>query len=706
MSRDARVARWTRPSRLRVWREDIALGGPLALVPAAVAGRVGGAVAAVGVLLVGLAIVLGVARWRARRFDRSWLIAALDAARGDLEDSSDLLFADPATLGPLQALQRRRIVDRAEAGPIPVLSPPRDRRLLAAVAGVAVLAGAAILLWPRAQGVALAPAQEGLAAAPGVPRLTAQALEIMPPAYTGLPPRVSRVLDARVPQGSRLRWTLRFDPAPRRAMLATVGRAGIALGREGEDWHAGYAATQPLLYRVTAAGAERAGVPPLHRIDLAPDRPPQVRLVAPVAPLTLLTPGQRSAAVAFVATDDYGVRATATLRVIVAQGEGENVRFSERLLTLSGSGPPRARHFAARLDFASLGFTEPGDVVAQLIVADMREPAAQSVRGPSAILRRPPAAAAQGGGLEAMTRRVMPAYFRSQRQIVIDAEALLAERPRPAADRFLSRSDAIGADQRLLRMRYGQFMGEEAGGGATSAMPTNDEEEGTTPAAPTAPTTDAHDHPPAPPPTFGAAEDVTAEYGHTHDESEAATLLDPSTRATLRQALDAMFQSERELRQGDPARALPFAYKALRFIKQVQQATRIFLARTGSDLPAVDMQRRLTGARGAMGSRTLVAAAADPVDPTPAAIWRALDTPRHGAALDALSRWLTVHAARVPDPLALAAAIDTLRRRPGCAACRETVRGALWQALPRPVAGLRRRDGGDAIGRRYLDALP
>ena len=701
MSGEALTARWTRPARLHAWRDTAAVGVPLALLVAAIGWRSGGIVAGLALFTLTLAIAAGIAQRRSGRFDRRWLIAALDAARRDLEDSSDLLFADPAALSPLQRIQRTRIAARVEAAPPPV--PAQDRRAIGAIAAVALIAAALVLAWPQRPDATLAPAQEGLAAAPGVPRLVAQALAVVPPAYTGLPPRMSATLDARVPAGSQLRWTLRFAPDPRAATLAAVGRAAIPLRHDGSDWRADHRADTPLLYRVTPVGAERAGVPPLHRIDTIPDRPPQVRLDTPRTPLTMLAPGQRSAAVAFVATDDYGVGATARLRIVVAQGEGENVRFSERLLTLAGSGDRRARRFAARLDFTALGFTEAGDIVAQLIVADTRAPAPQTVRGPSVILRRPPAAAAQGGGLEAMTRQVMPAYFRSQRQIIIDAEALLAERPRPPADRFLSRADAIGADQRLLRMRYGQFMGEEVGGGATNAMPTNDEEDGAKPDA------DPHDHDHDAPghasPAFGTATDVTADYGHTHDEAEAATLLDPGTRATLRQALDNMWQSEVALRQGEPRKALPFAYKALRFIKQVQQATRIFLARTGSDLPAVDMARRLTGDRGALGTRALPSAAADPVDATPAAIWRALDGSRPEAALDALSRWLR-GGARVPDPLALAGAADTLRRQPDCARCREALRGQLWQALPRPSPGLARRETGDAVGRRYLDALP
>ena len=39
-------------------------------------------------------------------------------------------------------------------------------------------------------------------------------------------------------------------------------------------------------------------------------------------------------------------------------------------------------------------------------------------------------------------------------------------------------------------------------------------------------------------PAFGADANVLEEFGHTHDHAEAATLLDPETRATLKKALD------------------------------------------------------------------------------------------------------------------------------------------------------------------------
>ena len=699
MSVETPVSDWAKPARTRSMRDDLLLGTPIVLVIAALGWRLANPVTGFALALLGAVAIVLVARSRARRYDRRWLIAAIDAARSDAEDSTDLLFADPAALTSFQRLQRARVQARLAAEPAPDLYRSHSHRPTVALWLAAAAAIAAIALWPapNAPGGPLSPANEG-GAKPGIPALKAQRLTIVPPAYTGLPSRSLGTLDARVPAGSRLEWTLAFTPDPRAASLVVLDGTRTSLTHSSATWTAIRTADRAFLYRVVAQGGQP--VPPLHRIDLVVDQPPRIRLVSPAATLVQMSPGQRSWSLTFEATDDYGVQPVGSLRIVVAQGEGENVRFSERIVPVRGTGDPRRRIFATTIALAGTGFTEPGDLVAQLTVADARMPSPHRVVGPGVILRRAPASGAESG-LEAMTRRTMPAYFSSQRQVIIDAEALLAERPRPAPDRFLARSTSIAEDQRLLRMRYGQFMGEEVGGGATNAMPTSDAEEGT------APTAEEHaGEPPAPAPQFGQDSAIVENYGHTHDESEAATLLDPGTRATLRQALDNMRQSETALRLGEPRRALPFAYKALRFIKQVQQATRIFLARTGSQLPPVDLARRLTGDRADMAAHTLASTAADPVDPTPSKIWAALDTRNDTGGLDALARWLRVNEARVPDPLALSAAIYTLRRDPTCAACRAKLRGTLWGALSRPLPGLTRRPDGDAVGRRYLDALP
>jgi hypothetical protein len=61
---------------------------------------------------------------------------------------------------------------------------------------------------------------------------------------------------------------------------------------------------------------------------------------------------------------------------------------------------------------------------------------------------------------------LMPDYFRSQRQLIIDTEKLIANRGKIPQKEFNSTSNDLGFDQKALRLRYGQFMGDETEGPA------------------------------------------------------------------------------------------------------------------------------------------------------------------------------------------------------------------------------------------------
>jgi len=681
-----------RPARRRSLANDALIGLPVVMVGATLAFRFGGVAAAGVVAIIGIAVIAATAYARTRRLNRRWLIRRLDLSGADMEDSADLLFADRA-LTPLQALQRERIACRLTATP-PELRRPWSTRRIAAAWLTSTIAVATLAALPGARrATILATPDEQVTAAPGMPRLTGQRLRIVPPAYTGLPSRDAG-LDARAPAGSQLAWTLTFAPQPAAAVLAFPGRP-VPLVRRGDSWTARRVLDRSVLYRVMPqlppGQPPGQALPRLHRLDAVADAPPQVRVIAPERSLSLVTPGQRRWSLVFATRDDYGVAATAQLHLTVAEGDGENVEFRETVVAVHGTGSGTVKRFAVAPDLAALRFVAGSDLVARLVVSDNRSPGPQAAVSTSLILRWP-AATADGAGMEGVVTRVLPAYFRSQRQVIIDAEALLKDRPRLAAARFLARSDGIGADQRLLRLRYGQFLGEE--------------QEGTGP-----PTADA----PAPGPegdaalpsrsAFGSERNTLADYGHVHDEAEAATLLDPGTRTTLKAALDAMWQSELSLRQGAPQTALPFAYTALRLIKQVQQATRIFLARVGPVLPVIDETRRLTGKRDGLDHRDLPALASVG-DGGAAVAWAAVSfaepSPSELARIEA---WARSRPASVVDPLAVAAAIDAVQRDPGCTPCRRALRELVWQALPRPAPGVTRRDGGGAAGRRYLDAL-
>ena len=56
----------------------------------------------------------------------------------------------------------------------------------------------------------------------------------------------------------------------------------------------------------------------------------------------------------------------------------------------------------------------------------------------------------------------MPDYFRSQRQLIIDTEKLIKDKPTISTQEFKFRSNELGFDQKALRLKYGQFMGDES----------------------------------------------------------------------------------------------------------------------------------------------------------------------------------------------------------------------------------------------------
>jgi hypothetical protein len=547
-----------------------------------------------------------------------------------------------------------------------------------AAAAIAVMFGVVYGHLPSSPLAAGGPASP--AATPGVAqtRIVGQRLDVEPPAYTGLPSRHQDSLPARVPEGAILRWRLRFAPQPGSAQLVFHDGVRLPLQRQGDDWIGSRQLLKSTLYRIELGAAPALDHSGLQRIDVIADRPPQLRVIEPDRSLTVLEAKQAGWLLAFEASDDFGLGA-ARLRITLAQGSGEVIKVSTRSIELSGQGDQRKRSYRRQLDLAALGFAIGDDLVARLEVSDRRAPNPQTTRSSSFILRWPPEAGAQATGIEGLVKRSLSAYFRSQRQIIIDSEALLAKRGKQSGADFLKHSDEIGVDQRILRLRYGQFLGEEAEDGRKT-----------------------------PPATTGDADAVIQAFGDVHDQPEAATMLDPDTRNLLRSALNEMWQAELHLHLGQPDQALPFEYRALRLIKQVQQSSRIYLARVGLELPPIDETRRLGGDRAGLQNRRDALVPAQ-VSATPVReLWQSLDGDRPGATrteLDAFETWLRGEESQLPAALDLYADVDALRQSPDCQDCARKLRARLWPLLEHAAPVIDPRREPDRTGRAYLDAL-
>jgi hypothetical protein len=209
-----------------------------------------------------------------------------------------------------------------------------------------------------------------------------------------------------------------------------------------------------------------------------------------------------------------------------------------------------------------------------------------------------------------MVVQFLPEYFRSQRQIIIDTEKLLAEKSKKTEKEFGFTSNEIGYDQKLLRLRYGQYMGEEfesaSGGGSmeeggdllTGYMHLHDQEGENE--VEVGESHEGHSHAEeekeAPSTTGSGIESLLSEYMHAHDSEEVNTYFEQSTKGALKAALEQMWQAELYLRLFEPEKSLPFQRKALEYLKTVQQKSRVYVKRTGYDPPPIkEQEKRLTG---------------------------------------------------------------------------------------------------------------
>jgi hypothetical protein len=389
-----------------------------------------------------------------------------------------------------------------------------------------------------------------------------------------------------------------------------------------------------------------------YTFKVIPDQPPEITVTQPNEMTHELARDAHSVKIAVSVRDDYRIQ-QATMHLTLARGSGENIKFSDRELPLPASTDPRKRDWAKDWAVLDLGM-QPGDELYFFIRATDNAARPHTVQSATYTLRLPAPQAEQDEDTAALPMMVKPESLRSQRQIIIDTEQLVADmrnKKLPDAE-VRERSEGIAADQAVLRRRYGQFLGEESSlfGGED-----HDEHE-------------AKD----------GKMDVLHQFGHAHDQPENATLFDDATKKVLRRALTAMWDSEKALRAIQPKTALPPENTALVAIKELQQSERIYLHKTSSEIPPIKEDKRLSGDMA--GSASFKRAQADADDPVPASLRELVQALGTDGPLPAL--WTrTAHdwvRARIPDDAQRLNAQRAIQDvADGCLACRPVLRAWL-----------------------------
>ena len=441
-----------------------------------------------------------------------------------------------------------------------------------------------------------------------IPKFKSAQLEIIPPKYTGLSTRISSDLNATVVAGSVLKWEISFENTKNvKVYLENAKGKSIEFNKKTDVYYHQDQILHSGFYSIKAFEKDSMIYQSaFYRIESIPDTSPKIEPTSKKLYSFHQIKDPKTINITAKISDDFSI-SQAFIVATVARGSGENVKFREVKWPVGGKNL-KSSIISKTIDLNALKFS-PGDELYYYWAAfDNKQPEPNFSKSDTYFVVFKDTASKDESDLATMAMNILPEYFRSQRQIIIDTEKLIKKKSKIKREVFNSESNEIGYDQKVLRLRYGQYLGEEfenSIGAAPHGEEDGDFMKGFVHAHDTEEQEDNHPKPENHEHAHAAENPNTnqdplavmmAEYVHSHDDAETNTFYEQSTRSLLKMALEQMWQSELHLRLYEPEKALPFENKALTYLKEAQQKARVFVKKTGFDPPPIkEKEKRLTG---------------------------------------------------------------------------------------------------------------
>ncbi|MBX2895543.1 MAG: hypothetical protein KF763_08870 [Cyclobacteriaceae bacterium] len=564
------------------------------------------------ILVAGLSAITMAYFQRLFALDSNLLIRILNNNYPELEESVDLLVSDEAELNLVQRIQRSRIEKKFEHI-YPQIKIPNNVKATSKTAAALVFASLMLMAFaPDVNQTEQGPLKqeiEKLNAQVEETKLESILVTITPPAYMAQPTHTANDLHLVVPEGSTVSWKITFNK-PASAALIFSGRDSVALASDKVKTYT-RKITDAGFYQLVWQDKGNWILSDYYKIEIVKDQPPKLDITN-LEQFTKFAFAQPLKVEVKASLQDDFELAEASVIATVSKGSGESVKFREERLKFDS--PPRISgkqvQAAVTLDLIKLGL-EPGDELYFYVEAnDNKVPISNYSRTETFFIAIQDTTQYSAVEDEGLGVDLMPEYFRSQRQIIIDTEKLLKEKKKITTQQFKFTSNELGYDQKVLRLRYGQFMGEEfedqIGGAAVSPADLDKDETAEETVLRLShqhdtenehnlveqkkATVDTHDH------EHGEDEkDPLAAFAHQHDDGEQATFFVESVRAKLKAALTVMWDAELYLRLYEPEKSLPYQYTALKLLKEISNDSRIYVHRTGFDPPPLKEEKRLSG---------------------------------------------------------------------------------------------------------------
>lgn len=498
-------------------------------------------------------------------------------------------------------------------------------------------------------------------------KLIKQSIYIEPPVYTKIKNYSQKKLNISAPEGSTITWHYLFNQKAPPLNIKLINKTVAFNTKDNISYSFLLKPKNNSIYTIqTKDLVQEPSLNSIGEIKLVKDEAPIIKITNTKAYKELDINNVNTFNLSYTLIDDYGLT-KAEAHVILSSGKGEGVKFVEDYISLSELNNNIS--YQKNIDLKKYE-AQPGDEFYIRIKAIDNKPVKPNVSYSSTCIIAIKDTTKVTSTFEmALGMDVEPEYFRSQRQLIIDTEKLLKKQSELSTIAFKEQSNNIGIDQKILRLRYGKFLGEEFEGEIGvrkdddkqttkkevlededvdsenehlhthkeehehndhhhhhheaekteddhlhseackhhpgdkeihQAHHTQNEKDDESEANHQH---DTHDHSHAHNHDHSSdsedpeqVENLLAPFIHAHDSGEINTFFESEVKAKLKAALAQMWQSELQLRIGQPKLSLPYQNKALRLIKEVQQASRIYVERVGIELPKIPVaKKRLTG---------------------------------------------------------------------------------------------------------------
>lgn len=460
-------------------------------------------------------------------------------------------------------------------------------------------------------------------------------ITITPPEYTQLAAQrlsftnTTAQLNIEAPEGSLIEWQASTQSSASLRLNISQQAPQSFVELSPKRYSASFVLKAPTLYSISNLDIDEKQTPQFYSLSMLRDQPPNIEIQAPLATVTEFKRSEKPVLDSqVIISDDYGL-SEVYISASIAKGSGEAVKFRDEVFTfdsnenliaandeieetdLPQSTVKVLRRYVKRWRFEDLGM-EPGDELYFSVNAiDNRPDSPQLSVSQTKILKW---LDDEDVGItsDGILMDFIPEYFKSQRQIIIETTELIERKPLLTIEKFEETSKNLAIAQSDLKLRYGQYLGDEFESGLMQTMeagPTmaahfdehehdheDDEQSNSTSA-------DTHDHAHEqgginPSGISSGFDEIIEKFGHNHGEADSGAgpksgQLNP--RALMKLSIKNMWQAELYLHLSDPKSALPYEQEALDYLNRARKAQRVYVKRLGFKPPPVSEERRYEG---------------------------------------------------------------------------------------------------------------